>query len=93
MKTIHNITTKVINTEFWFWHYTVLLYDDKEYELYEMSRPIDRNWVNILLDQWPINNLNMEWYDRNTISMEELMDERNTDIRKAIKQKQESFYR
>ncbi len=102
MNSIHNITTKVFETEFWFGHYTVLLYDKQNYELYEMSRPMDRNWVCILLNYWNIEkkefikkhsrtiyNIEDFWKE---ISMEELMSKDNEDLRTAIKLKQEQFY-
>ena len=98
---VQNLTTKVFETEFWFWHYTVLIHDNKDYELYEMSKPLDRNWVNYRLDYWSlhwdrfiselygINKDNIFWKE---ISIDEFMDEKNLDIRTAIKNKQENFY-
>lgn len=97
-----NLITKVFETEFWFWHYTVLIYDNKDYELYEMSKPLDRNWVNHILSYWTYDGeiFEAEWYWKwrsleyfwNEISVDELMDEKNLDIRTAIKNKQENFY-
>lgn len=81
-----------MGTEFWIWHYVVLLYDDKSYELYEMSRPMDRNGICMILDIWEIKNLNMSRYNDNEIPMDELMLPVNEDIRTAIKIKQENFY-
>ena len=98
-----NLTTKVFETEFGFWHYTVLIYDDKDYELYEMSRPLDSNWINMRSDYWKCDDwlfisesyspgnytLDEFWKE---ISVDEFMDTRNIDIRTAIKIKQENFY-
>ncbi len=65
MQTIHDITTKVVATEFWLWHYEVFIYDDNSYELYEMSRPMDRNWVCIMLSYWNVKDWKFleQWYD------------------------------
>lgn len=104
MKSIHNITTKVFETEFWFGHYTVLLYDDKNYELYEMSRPMDYNGIDMILSFWLVDNDKFvdtdspQMYTRyieefwKEIPMEELMNKDNEDLRTAIKTKQEQFY-
>ena len=102
MKTIHDIITKVFATEFWLWHYTVLLYDNESYELYEMSRPMDRNGICINLDYWAVYNKKfisaLYWanrnnlFDKDEISNDELMLPDNEDIRRAIKIKQENFY-
>ena len=100
---MNTLMTKVFATEFWQWHYTVLLYDNHNYELYEMRRPIDHNGVNIMLSAWSIRNnifrsdnyiiIKRELSDFwNEITMEELMLPENLDIRTAIKIKQESFY-
>ena len=98
-----NLTTKVFETEFWFWHYTVLIYDNKDYELYEMNKPLDSNWINMRSDYWRCEDwlfisesynpgsytLDEFWKE---ITIDEFMDEKNLDIRTAIKNKQENFY-
>lgn len=104
MNSIHNITTKVFETEFWFGHYTVLLYDKLDYELYEMSRPMDANGVCYWLSFWLVDDnkfINTDspktevvyiedfWKE---IPMGELMHKDNEDLRTAIKLKQEQFY-
>jgi len=98
---VHNIITKVFETEFWFGHYVVLLYDDKNYDLYEMSRPMDYNWVCICLHYWDVKKdifiqknstlyaIEDFWKE---IPMEELMNPSNNDLRTAIKLRQEQFY-
>lgn len=96
-QSVHNLTTKVFATEFGFGHYCVLIYDDKNFELCEMSRPMDRNGVNATLEYGEISPKNQKWMLTimklwKGISMEELMDERNNNLRTAIKIKQESFY-
>lgn len=98
-----DLITKVFETQFGFWHYQVLLYNEKDWELWEMSRPLDRNWVCIILSygrvEWE------EFISENTIStiiytmdefgkeisIDEFMDSWNLDIRTAIKTKQEQF--
>lgn len=101
--TVHDITTKVFKTEFWIWHYMVLMYDDKDYEAREMSRPMDVNGVNIMshigtVKDWEFigsdyNMTKMELSDfGEEVSMEEIMLPENLDVRTAIKNKQEQFY-
>jgi len=99
---MNTLTTKVFATEFLQWHYTVLLYDNIDFEYYEMIRPMDLNGVNITLAYWRVRDnkfvdysgintiiLSIEWDE---ITMEELMLPENLDIRTAIKNRQESFY-
>jgi hypothetical protein len=98
---VHNLTTKAFATEFWLWRYIILIHDKHNYELYEMSRPMDRNGVNINLHYWTVRKdvynqkdwtlwaIEDFWEE---ISMDELMLPENLDVRTAIKIKQENFY-
>ena len=92
---VHNITTKVFSRN-WFGHYLVLLYDDKNYKLYEMSKPMDPNGVCLMLSYWSSCDMDLIDYEYDLlikwITTVEFMDEKNVDLRTAIKIKQEQFY-
>lgn len=93
------MTTKIYQTEFWFWHYTVLIYDKNNFELYEMSRPMDRNGVHITLamgivlwDNFVSDDGHIYTFDDEVeVELSELMEEGNLQIRTAVKIAQENF--
>lgn len=86
---VHDLITTIYKDKE-LWHFIVDIRDKERCEVYEMSRPMDANGINMTLYMWRISNYDLDM-DMDEVSMEEIMLPDNEDLRAAVKIKQEEF--